>query len=121
MNASAYFQGVTSFNSGRRFRDNPYLRRGSEYFDEMMAWYEGWSTGFDITWRKLTLSQRFRIIMRTSRLRASITANAAQRRKNRRFSRATGHLENRSTNLLEYIPGIISKPFARSVRQPGTG
>lgn len=88
MNARAYFQGVTSFNYGRRFRDNPYLYQGSEFADALMAWYEGWSTGFDITWRKLTLSQRFRVVMRTSKSRPPLTAPAAQRRRNKRLATA---------------------------------
>ena len=57
MTARTFFAGVAAFNSGCRFRDNPY-----HTIDEMLGWYEGWSTGFDITWRKLTLRQRFEIV-----------------------------------------------------------
>lgn len=121
MNASAYFQGVTSFNSGRRFRDNPYLHRGSAFAEEMMAWYEGWSTGFDITWRKLTLSQRFRITMRTPRSRLPVAANAAQRRRSRRFATGTNRIGDGSGNLLEYIPGLGSRIFGEPPIRAGSG
>lgn len=62
MSARAYFQGINGFNLGMRFRDNPY-RRYSGRESELLAWYEGWSTGFDITWRKLTAAQRFEMEM----------------------------------------------------------
>lgn len=121
MNATAYFQGITGFNSGRRFRDNPYLCRGSEFAEELMAWYDGWSTGFDITWRKLTLSQRFRITMRTVRSRPPIAPTANHRRGNRRFAIRTNRFDDVKGSLLEYIPGVGSKSFTDSERRPGIG
>jgi hypothetical protein len=69
MNARAYFDGVTAFNSGARFRDNPYRTKGRDFLAELVAWYEGWSTGFDITWRRLTDGQRFQIVMQSSKPR----------------------------------------------------
>jgi hypothetical protein len=88
MNARAYFQGVTSFNCGKRFRDNPYLHQGPEFADAFIAWYEGWSTGFDITWRKLTLRQQFRVVMRTARSRP-LPKSRATRRRSKRQSTST--------------------------------
>jgi hypothetical protein len=88
MNSRAYFQGVTSFNYGRRFRDNPYLYQGPKFAEELLAWYEGWSTGFDITWRKLTLRQRFQIVMSSSKSQLALPARPAPRRRNKRLTTA---------------------------------
>lgn len=86
MKATAYFEGVEAFSSGVRFRDNPYRAKGHGFFDEFVAWYEGWSTGFDITWRRLTDGQRFQIVMQTSKPRPLTTTK--RRRKQAKSGRA---------------------------------
>jgi hypothetical protein len=67
VNARSYFQGVAAFNRGLRFRDNPYRFNDASFTVDMLSWYEGWSTAFDVTWRKLTLAQRFKLILGQSK------------------------------------------------------
>lgn len=82
MNARAYFQGVLAFDQGRRFRDNPYCDQTPLDLAQCLAWFEGWSTGFDITWRKLTAGQRFQMVMQTRpvALKSSARRKAGPRR-----------------------------------------
>jgi hypothetical protein len=63
VNARVFFQGVAAFNRGLRFRDNPHRFNDASFTEDMLSWYEGWSTAFDVTWRKLTLAQRFKLIL----------------------------------------------------------
>jgi hypothetical protein len=88
VNARTFFQGVAAFNRGQRFRDNPYRFNDASFTDDMLSWYEGWSTAFDVTWQKLTLAQRFKLILGQSRPAAG---------KSKQRTRRSSAVHNRSS------------------------
>jgi len=105
VNARAYFQGVMAFEQGRRFRDNPYCGQTPLDLAQCLAWFEGWSAGFDITWRKLTAGQRFRMVMQT---RPVALKPSALRKTGTRRCRSDRRARYRGPFPMSDTPGFVT-------------